>query len=140
MVVSKHIAISGIACYAMCICIFCAVYPFCILFIWGGFFMENCNAKFRICQGYVLRKVFDEYLAIPVVAPQGSKRYIAILNPVAEFIWRQLETESKTLSQLLAEVLNEFDIDEATALADIQDFLEELRENCYLTEELEDKE
>jgi hypothetical protein len=102
--------------------------------------LENCKARFRICQGYVLRKVFDEYLAIPVVAPQGDERHIAILNPVAEFIWRQLEEESKTFSQLLEAVLDEFDIDQDTASTDILDFLNDLRVNHYLLEETEEEE
>jgi hypothetical protein len=96
--------------------------------------------KYGICQGYVLRKVFGEYLAIPVVAPQGNERYIAILNPVAEFIWRQLEGECKTFSQLLESVLAEFDIDQDTASTDILEFLKDLRANHYLLEEREEKE
>jgi hypothetical protein len=102
--------------------------------------LENCDLKYSICQGYVLRKVFDEYLAIPVVAPQGNERHIAILNPVAEFIWRQLEGESKTFSQLLEAVLAEFDIDRDTASTDILNFLNDLRVNHYLLEEREEKE
>ena len=100
--------------------------------------MRDTDARYRICTGYVLRKVFDDYLAIPVASPQGNGSSVAILNPVAEFIWRQIEGEGKTFQQLLEAVLDEFVVDEQTAASDITDFLDHLRINHYLIEEKED--
>jgi hypothetical protein len=96
--------------------------------------LERENKRFRISPGYILRPFLDECLVIPVGIPQGAERKVSILNPVGEFIWKQLEGEAKTFSELLEAVLEEFEIDSETASRDITDFLEELNEHQYLLE------
>ena len=100
--------------------------------------MKDGDKFFRIRKGFILRKVFDEYLVIPVTVSGDYESYISILNPVAEFIWRMLEQGGASFSQLLEAVLEEFNVDEETASVDIYDFLRELREKQYLIEDTED--
>ena len=73
----------------------------------------------------------NEYLGIPVGAPGEDDSKMAVLSPVAEFIWSLLE-EPRSLGELLEAVTNEFDVTPDVAEPDILDFLCELDKNHFL--------
>ncbi len=83
------------------------------------------NTLYCIKPGYVLREIAGECLAIPVGANTPTQEMI-VLNPVSALLWRELESE-KTLSELTAAVVKEFDAAEEEVSADILDFINELK-------------
>ena len=88
------------------------------------------NETFKIKSGYVLREIEGEFLAIPF-APELNSANIIILNPVSGLLWEKLQTKC-TLSQLVNAVTEKFTVDAATAQADIEEFLQSLKENNML--------
>ena len=93
--------------------------------------------RYKTVSGYVMRKFLDEYLLIPVNSPEMKKSQLAILNPVGQFLWEQLQDE-RTLDELVTTVCTEFEVDGETATEDIWGFLEILRSKDCL-EEMEEK-
>lgn len=86
---------------------------------------------FSIKGDYVLRQIAGEYLAIPINNEAGEDANIVILNPVSQFIWKELEAE-KTFDELLNAVTKEFDVSKEEASADIKEFLEGLEQSGLL--------
>jgi hypothetical protein len=86
---------------------------------------------YQLKSGYAVRAFMDEYLVIPVGAPGADDSKMAVLSPVAEFIWTLLE-EPRTSAELLLAVTEEFDVDASTAEADIREFLQELESHGFL--------
>ena len=52
------------------------------------------NELYSIKQGYVLREIADEYLAVPINSGTASSQLIT-LNPVSALLWKQLQNEKK---------------------------------------------
>lgn len=65
-----------------------------------------------------------------------ADRKMAIINPVARFLWKKLQSR-QTFEDLLLSVLQEYEVTKETAASDIQEFLSELKKHNYLSEERE---
>lgn len=90
--------------------------------------------EMKIKDGFVLRNVVDEYIVMPtgenIVKFEGA----VVLNEVSAFIFQQLEN-SMSRDDLLAALLNEFDVDEKTARNDLDSVLEQFRNIGFIDEE-----
>ena len=79
----------------------------------------------KIKEGFVLRNVVDEFIVMPtgdnIVKFEGA----VVLNEVSAFIFQQLQNPVSR-DDLLTAVLNEYEVDEATAAADLDALLEKL--------------
>lgn len=68
---------------------------------------------------------------VNVVVPLGTRNlYLSkmiSLNDSGSFLWQQLETE-KSEEALLAAMMDEYEIDEITAAADLKSFIYKLKE------------
>ena len=95
---------------------------------------ENRETLYQLKPGYAVRAFMDEYLVIPVGAPGADDSKMAVLSPVAEFIWSLLE-KPQTFGALLGAVTDEFEVTADVAEPDIRDFLQELKDHNYLMEE-----
>lgn len=84
------------------------------------------NKKYSIKQGYVVREIAGEFIAVPVDSSCGTN--IIILNPVSKFLWEELR-EEKTFEELLAAILKNYDVSKEEAEADLKDFIMQLIEN-----------
>lgn len=84
------------------------------------------NKKYRIKQGYVVREIAGEYIAVPVDSSCGTN--IIILNPVSKFLWDELKTE-KTFDELLNAMLSNYDVSKEEAEQDLKEFLMQIVEN-----------
>ena len=100
----------------------------------GDRYGENGEMLYQLKPGYAIRAFMDEYLVIPVGSPGSDDSKMAVLSPVAEFIWSLLE-EPQTLGALLEAVTDEFEVTAEVAEPDIRDFLQELKDHNYLMEE-----
>jgi hypothetical protein len=87
----------------------------------------------KIREGFTLRKVADEHIVIPTGGNIDKFGGAVVLSEVAAFIFEQLQ-QPVSREDLLALVLAEFDVDRATAAADLDALLAQLRELELLLE------
>ncbi|MBQ7385842.1 MAG: PqqD family protein [Ruminococcus sp.] len=81
----------------------------------------------KIKENYMLRKVADCYVVVPIGAAVAEFNGMINLNEVGAFLWRQLESDT-TPEAVVAAVLEEYEVDEAVAKADVDKFVKELQE------------
>lgn len=84
------------------------------------------NKKYSIKQGYIVREVAGEFIAVPIDSSCGTN--IIILNPVSKLLWEELR-EEKTFEELLDTILKNYDVSKEEAEADLKDFIMQLIEN-----------
>ena len=94
----------------------------------------NGERLYQLKPGYAVRAFMDEYLVIPVGSPGADDSKMAVLSPVAEFIWSLLEVP-RSFGEILSAVTDEFEVTAEVAEPDIRDFLRELEEHHFLTME-----
>lgn len=81
----------------------------------------------KIKEGFLLREVAGE----TVVIPSGDSldlNMMITLNSTGAFLWEKLQADT-TEDALVAALLAEYDVDEATAKEAVQAFVEKLKEN-----------
>jgi hypothetical protein len=76
-------------------------------------------------RSFVIRRVADETLVVPVASRVMDLESIYVLNDVAARIWELLETPTTT-DRIADRVTAEFDIDAETAERDVVAFVESL--------------
>lgn len=81
----------------------------------------------RIKEGFVLRNVMDEFIVMPTGDNIAKFDGAVVLNEVSAFIYKLLET-GMSREDLLIAILNEYDVDEATASADLDALLNKLND------------
>ena len=80
----------------------------------------------KIKNGFMLRKVGAQNVVVAVGEASRSFNGIIRLNDSGRYLWEKLQNEI-TEQQLLSDMLNDYDIDESTAKADIARFVESLK-------------
>jgi len=87
----------------------------------------------KIKDGFLLREI----AGTPVVVPIGERviefKGMMVLNDHGLFVWNLLQNEC-TFDDVLGSILEEYDVDEVTAKADLEDFLAHVRKNGALDE------
>ena len=81
----------------------------------------------KINKEYVLREIAGDYIIIPVGKTVLEFNGLITVNEVGVFLWKMLQ-EEVTMDDLVKAVLSEYEVDEAVARADIQEFLDKLTE------------
>ena len=81
----------------------------------------------KIKEGFVLRDVMDEYIVMPTGDNIAKFDGAVVLNEVSAFIYRLLK-HPMCREDLLTAILNEYDVDEATASSDLETLLNKLDE------------
>ena len=81
----------------------------------------------KINKEYVLREIAGDYIIIPVGKTVLEFNGLITVNEVGVFLWNMLQEEI-TMDDLVKAVLSEYDVEEAVARADIQEFLDKLIE------------
>lgn len=87
----------------------------------------------KIKDNYMLRKVADCYVVVPIGAAVAEFNGMINLNEVGAFLWRQLESET-TFDAVLSAMLEEYEVDEAIAKADLEKFIKELEDANLIVE------
>lgn len=94
---------------------------------------NSWNSKYKKADSVVSRSIAGEVILVPIRGNLADMQRIFALNNVANFIWQRLDGE-KTLSDILYDVLNSFDVEQNQAAKDIQDLISELlKENLIIT-------
>ena len=79
----------------------------------------------KIRDGYMVREVAGTTVVVPLAADSSFNGMLK-LNETGKFLWDAL-AKGAELDELVAGVLEEYDIDEATARADVEKFVESLK-------------
>jgi len=86
----------------------------------------------KLKSGFVLSEVVGE----TVVLPSGDDlnlNMMITLNETGKFLWERLD-KGASADELVSALLSEYDVDEKTARASVEKFVEKLRENSFLEE------
>lgn len=87
----------------------------------------------KIVEGFCLRDVLGEKIAVPTGPAAAKLSGIAALNETGEFLFDLLQTE-QTEETLLAALLAEYEVSEAEARADLKELLDIFRHYGLLVE------
>lgn len=87
----------------------------------------------KIKDGFVIRKVADSYMAVPVGERATEVHGVIGLNETGAFLWEALEEETSQ-NKLVALLLKEYETSEEVAENDVKEFLSYLREKKWLYE------
>ena len=87
---------------------------------------EEAN-EMKIKEGFVLRNVVDEFIVMPTGDNIAKFDGAVVLNEVSAFVFEQLK-HAVSRDDLLAAILNEYEVDEATAAADLDVLLKNFEE------------
>jgi len=77
--------------------------------------------------GFVLRNIVGEQILMPVGDNIGKFKGTVLLNEVSAFVWNKLQNPMSR-DDLLAAILNEFDVEESVAAADLNALLAKFEE------------
>ncbi len=80
----------------------------------------------KIKDGFVLRKVCEEFVVVAVGRQTLDFKGIIRLNDTGAFLWEQLQKEC-TAAELAAALAAEYAVDADTARADADEFIQSLR-------------
>ena len=87
----------------------------------------------KIKDGFILKKIAGSTVVVPVGENLVNLQLMLSLNESGAFLWQQLQKD-RTREELLAAMQAEYDVDAETAAADIDAFLNNLKENHILDE------
>lgn len=85
----------------------------------------------KIKDGFVVRKIANQYMAVPVGARAKELHGMIGLNETAAFLWERLK-EDKTEEALAALLFDEYEISESDALETVRRFCKTLQEEGVL--------
>lgn len=80
---------------------------------------------FKVKGEIVSRKIAGEAFLIPIRGKLADMQCIFSLNPVAEYIWKQLDGQN-SLEEIRDRVMEVFYVEEEEAASDIREFVEDL--------------
>lgn len=87
----------------------------------------------KVSNDFILREIAGEYLLVPVGAAAAKFNGLITLNETAYTIFQAL-AEERTAGELTALVISEYDVDAETARADVDEFVQQLRQIGALVE------
>lgn len=87
--------------------------------------MAQAEARYERNPDVIYRRIVEESILVPVYQEVADMDCIYTLNPVAAFIWEQLEAQT-SLAELQAAIVARYDVDPEAAEADVLAFIQEL--------------
>lgn len=84
----------------------------------------------KLKDGFILREVAGKTVVLPVGGDLDLNMMIT-LNGTAKFLWEKLQSEIDEAG-LVAALLAEYEVDEATATTCVVEFVAKLKENDFL--------
>ena len=88
----------------------------------------------KVSNEFILREIAGEYMLVPVGSAAASFNGLITMNEVGCFIFNALRTE-QTEDALVEQITAEYDVPARTALADLREFLDQLRQVRALVED-----
>ena len=87
----------------------------------------------KIKGSYILRDVAGSHVVVPVGQSVADFNGMITLNETGAFLWKHL-SEEITREDLIARMTDEYEVTPEQAAADVEIFLQKLRDNHFLTE------
>lgn len=87
----------------------------------------------RIKENYMIRSVAGQNIVVPIGDAAIDFNAMISLNDTGTFLWNKM-TEETTESALINSLLEEYDVSEAVAAADVSAFVNKLREAKLINE------
>lgn len=84
----------------------------------------------KLKEGFVIREIAGQTVAVPTMGDLDLDMMIT-LNGTGAFLWQQLQKETSE-EQLVAALLAEYNVDEATARKSVAVFVEKLKGNGFI--------
>ena len=81
----------------------------------------------KIKDNFILKEIAGSYVVVPVRSRAVDFSGVIKLTESGAFLWRLLE-KGADREELIAKMLEEYDVDEARAAADIDKFVAKLKE------------
>lgn len=85
----------------------------------------------KTSEKFVLRSIADSYVVVPVGDNIVDFGAMITINETGAYIWNLLQNDTD-LDSIVSAMCSEFDVDEATARADAEEFVGILRDNRVL--------
>ena len=86
----------------------------------------------KIKSGYLLKEIAGTFLVVAVGRRAKEFGGMINLNETAATIWKELE-KGATEEQLVAKLLEEYEVNEKTAKDNVKDFIKQLKDADLLT-------
>ena len=86
----------------------------------------------RIDKDFTIQKVGVSFVAVPVGETSKNFHGMIRLNETGAFLWNKMKEADQTEDSLVAALLEEYDVDEATARADVQKLVKALQDGKVL--------
>lgn len=80
---------------------------------------------------YLLRKVADKYMLIPIGESQGENRFIINMNKTGAFILEKYD-EGCTVDEIITAIIEKYGITKELATTDVNNFLDYLRSKSVI--------
>jgi sensor domain CHASE-containing protein len=80
----------------------------------------------KIKTGYLLRDIAGQTIVVPIGAEAVRFNGIVTLNKTGKVLWNALQNEQNA-DDLVRVLLNQFEVEEATAKNDVSSFVEKLK-------------
>lgn len=84
----------------------------------------------KLKDGFIMRQVAGQNVVIPS-GDELNLNMMITLNDTGKFLWERLETGAEQ-EELVAAVLDKYDVDETTAKSSVESFVGKLKENGFL--------
>ncbi len=94
--------------------------------IWGKIFKKKNEI--------VSREIAGETILVPISGKLADMQRIFSLNPVAEYIWNQLNGK-RNLQEISDSIPSVFDVNKEQVYADVHEFIAELLKEDLITQE-----
>ena len=88
----------------------------------------------KVKKDFVLREIAEDYVIIPTGKTVLEFNGLITVNEVGQSIWKMLQDEV-SFEELVQGILDEYEVEEAVAREDIQEFLDKLAEGGILTKD-----
>lgn len=87
----------------------------------------------KLKQGFIMREIAGEIIVVPS-GDELNLNMMITLNETGKFLWERLET-GVTMDELVQDMFGEYEVDEQTARAGVERFVNKLQERGFLEEE-----
>ena len=87
----------------------------------------------KIKKGFTVRNIAGSDIVVPVGNAEKIFNGMITLNESGAFFWNALLKDT-TVDEVVKKVTSEYDVDEERAKADVEKFIEQLRENKLIEE------
>lgn len=87
----------------------------------------------KIKKGFTVRNIAGSEIVVPVGNAEKIFNGMITLNESGAFFWNALLKDT-TVDEVVKKVTSEYDVEEERAKADVEKFIEQLRENNLIEE------